>query len=656
MESRNWLFIGLAILAPATATPASAWTRADPASQAANQELFKLPLEKLLEIETGTRDVGVTAWQSTTPIAVISAEQMAATGQNNVFDALMALVPSMSWTSNYDLGNIVRSARLRGMSPGEVLVLIDGKRRHTTARVNSTPGTDQGSNPVDLDLIPMAMVDHVEILLDGASAQYGSDAVAGVLNFILKKPDAHGTTVAGGFGQASRGDAAHADASLCQGLPLGQDGALALSLDFRHQDFAHRTANFFGSDVANASLDYPKSTVATGGFHLLKPIGPDLEAYAFGTLANRQGQTTENVRVTRPFDPTVPLADVYPTVATSVYPTEFIPRETLGEWDGAVTAGLRGHQTLGWDWDLATTYGRDRQKEGVVDDVNPGLLTATGSSPTTFACGTETATQFTTNLDLRRPIEVGFLPAPLKVAFGLEHRVETYREGSGEPASYQYGASSALAGKTPADASTSQRNIGAAYLDLSTRVLPQWVVDVAGRVEDYSGAGIGSTTHGKLTTRYEVTPRWALRATYSNGFHAPTLGQTHFSDTVVYPASVSTGSPSLSVQLPVASAGGAILGEPTLRPEKATNLNAGLVGEPVPGLDLTLDLYRINLSNRIIDTGFIPGPGAPVSANTLALQALAANGNPITPGSLAEVQFFTNGVDTRTQGLDFSAD
>jgi len=160
--------------------------------------LLDMPLEKLIEIETGTRNVGVQAWQSTTPIQIVSAEQLAATGQNNVFDALMALAPSMSWSSNYDLGNVVRSARMRGMGPDEVLVLIDGKRRHPTARLNSTPGTpDQGSNPVDLDLIPLAMIDHVEILLDGASAQYGSDAMAGVINFILKKPADHGTSLTG---------------------------------------------------------------------------------------------------------------------------------------------------------------------------------------------------------------------------------------------------------------------------------------------------------------------------------------------------------------------------------------------------------------------------------------------------------------------------
>jgi iron complex outermembrane receptor protein len=620
-------------------------------------QLLDMPLEKLMDIVTGTRDVGVKAWQSTTPIEVISADQLAATGQNNVFDALMELVPSMSWSMNYDLGTIVRSVRLRGMSPGEVLVLINGKRRHPTANVNSTPGTpDQGSNPVDLDLIPLSMIDHVEILLDGASAQYGSDAVAGVINFILKKPSDHGTTITTGAGLTGRGDGGQESAGVAQGFALGTDGALNVNIDYRHQDFAHRTGNFFGSDIPNYSLDYPKIDLVTAGFNLNKPINQDIDFYAFATIASRKGQATENVRVTSPFDPTVPVSDVYPTNADAIYPSIFVPRETLNEADGALTVGMKGSHLAGWDWDLSTTYGRDSQNEGVIDDVNAGLLATTGYSPTSFYNGNETTSQITTNLDLRQPFQTSFLRAPLNVAVGLENRFETYSESAGNPDSYLYGGSTAFAGKAPADASASSRHVEAAYLDLSTKILPQWIVDAAGRFEDYSQAGVGSNVNGKLTTRYDFSPQWALRATISNGFHAPTLAQSHFSDTVVYPPSTSAGSPTLSVQLPVASPGGNLLGEPPLKPEKSNNIDIGLVAVPLPRLNTTFDLYRIDLTNRIIDTGYIPGPGAPASANGLALAALAANGNTIAPGSLAEVQFFTNGVDTRTRGMDFSAD
>jgi len=619
--------------------------------------LLDMPLEKLIEIETGTRNVGVQAWQSTTPIQIVSAEQLAATGQNNVFDALMALAPSMSWSSNYDLGNVVRSARMRGMGPDEVLVLIDGKRRHPTARLNSTPGTpDQGSNPVDLDLIPLAMIDHVEILLDGASAQYGSDAMAGVINFILKKPADHGTSLTVGTGRTSQGDGGQNNIDLAQGIGLGSNGALNVYIDYRHQDFAHRTANFFGSDIANYSLDYPQISLLTGGFNLEKSLSQDIDFYAFATGAWRKGQTTENVRVTSPFDPTVPSNDIYPAGVTAIYPTEFIPRETLDEVDGALTVGIKGHHLIGWDWDLSVTYGRDNQNEGVIDDINAGQFASTGYSPTSFHIGNEYTSQFTTNLDLRQPFQTGFLNAPLNVAIGLEHRFETYAEAAGDSASYLRGGSAAFAGKAPADASESSRNVEAAYFDLSTRFTPQWAVDIAGRFEDYSDAGVGSNTSGKLSTRYEISPQWAVRGTVSNGFHAPTLAQSHFSDTVVYPPSVSSGSPSISVQLPVSSPGGMLLGEPPLKPEKSTNLEIGLVASPLPKLNITLDAYRIALTNRIIDTGYIPGPGAPASANDLALAALAANGNVITPGTLAEAQFFTNGVDTRTSGVDFSAD
>ncbi|MBV8665234.1 MAG: TonB-dependent receptor [Burkholderiaceae bacterium] len=652
-KTRNSTLTGSTLVSLFALTSAQALAATAPNSDDA---LLDLPLEKLMEIETGTRDVGVKAWQSTTPIQVVSAEQLAATGQDNVFDALMALVPSMSWSQNYDLGNVVRSARLRGMSPGEVLVLIDGKRRHPTGRINSTPGTpDQGSNPVDLDLIPLSMIDHVEVLLDGASAQYGTDAVAGVINFILKKPTAEGATLTASGGKASAGDDGRLSAGLAQGIALGSDGAASVYLDYRHQDFAHRTGAFFSSDVQNYSLDYPKTELATAGLNLSKPIGREADFYAFATVASRKGQTLENVRVTSAFDPTVPAADIYPANAVSIFPRQFDPRETVDETDAAFTVGIKGHDLGGWSWDLSTTWGRDNQREGVIDDVNSGMIAATGSSPTSFRIGQESTSQVTTNLDLRKPFEWGALAAPLNVAFGFEHRSETYTEGAGEAASYLYGATAAFAGKSPSDISDSSRNVEAAYVDLSTKIAQRWAVDVAGRYENYSQAGVGSTANGKLSTRYDFTPEFALRATLSNGFHAPTLAQSHFSDTVVYPPSVSGGSPTLSVQLPVASPGGAMLGEPPLKPEKSNNIDFGLVAAPLPHLDITLDAYQIDLSNRIIDTGYIPGPSAPASANALALQALAANGNVIAPGSLAEVQFFTNGVDTRTRGVDFSA-
>ena len=630
------------------------WRASLAAQEGTDDPLFDIPLEQLIDIVTGTRDTGVKAWQSTAPVQIINAGQLAATGQNNAFDALMRVLPSLSWTSNYDLGNVVRSARLRGMSPGEVLVLIDGKRRHPTARVNSTPGADQGSNPVDLDLIPLALVDHVEVLLDGASAQYGSDAVAGVINFILKKSGTeNGASVASGA--TSRGDGGQAYAALTRGAVLEGGGALQASVEYRHQDFTHRTANFFGSNVPNYSLDYPKIGLLTAGLHLGAPLARQADFYASATLALRRGQTTENVRVTSAFDPSVPAAAVYPVSAAAIYPRLFVPRETLRETDAALTAGVKGGGLAGWDWDLSATWGRDSQDEGNIDTINQGLLEATGSSPTAVHIGSQATSQATVNLDLRRALAAAPLPAPLNVALGLEQRYEIYTEGVGEPASYLYGGTAALHGKPPSDASWSSRTVRAAYADLSTRIVPRWTLGLAGRYEDYGDAGVGHDLSGKLTTRFELAPQWALRATLGNGFHAPTLAQSHFSNTVVYPPQSGGGSPTLSVQLPVSSPGGAVLGEPALRPERSDNLNLGLVAQPLEQLRLTLDAYQIGLKDRIIDSGFIPGPGAPASANALALAALAANGNPILPGSQAAVQFFTNGVDTRTRGLDLSA-
>jgi iron complex outermembrane receptor protein len=655
MKARNLALTS--VLLSTIALSAQTVQAADDPAATDVESLLDMPIEKLMDIVTGTRDIGVRAWQSTTPIEIFTAEQLAATGQNNVFDALMALSPSMSWQAGNDLNNIVRSARLRGMSPGEVLVLINGKRRHPTARLDYEPNTptDEGSNPVDIELIPLSMIDHVEILLDGASAQYGSDAVAGVINFILKRPSDHGTAVTTGAGLTSAGDGGQQSAGVAQGIALGADGALNLNLDVRHQGYAHRTGTLYGTDVPDHFVDYPEFNLVTTGFNLDKPIDQDIDFYAFATAASRRGQTYEFTRVTSAFDPTVaalPAKDLLPS-AVPIYPTQFSPRATLSEVDVAITVGIKKRNLAGWDWDLSTTYGRDNQNEGVVDTLNTGLLAATGASPTSAYIGNQSTSQLTTNLDLRRPFPTSWLAAPLNVAFGLEQRVETWSEGAGVADSYLYGGMQAYAGKTPSDASDSSRNVEAAYLDLSTRVVPQWIVDLAGRFEDYSQTGVGSSANGKLTTRYDFSPDWAVRATVGNGFHAPTLAQSHFSDTTVFPPNTAQ---SFAAQLPVASAGGILLGAPPLKPEKSKNIDIGVVATPLSKLHVTLDAYRIDLTDRIIDTGYIGGSSASAATNALVSAALAANGDVVAPGTVTTLQFFTNGVDTRTRGIDFSAD
>lgn len=601
-------------------------------------------------IVTGTRDVGVKAQESPTPIAVIGADTLEATGQNNVFDALRNVLPSFSASVNGDTSEMVRSARLRGMSPGEVLVLVNGKRRHTSANVNADPGPDVSSNPTDLDMIPMSLIDHVEVLMDGAAAQYGSDAVAGVVNIILKNGSS-GTMITAGAGISSRGDGAQANGGFSQSLALGNGGFIDVSVDYKHQDFLNRS----GVDQYSYGLTYgpvrdrvfgaPLADLTIGGFNADRPIDGDLEFYAFGTAGWRGAQAFENDR----------LGNVAPTV----WPQGFFPRETLNEVDASITAGIKGSHLLGgWDWDLSTTYGRDSDDIGVKNTVNPGLanpVNPTNSainaglglySPINVYAGNETNAQLTSNLDFRRPFDVDLFASPLNVAFGFEFRHETYSVSPGDPASYEDGGTQSYAGFTPSASSNSSRNVEAVYVDLSTKILPRWTVDLAGRFESYDSIGVGNTENGKLTTRYDITPNLAVRGTISDGFHAPTLAQSNFATTNINP--LPGGGQSYYIQLPLSSPGAALLGASALKPETSKDLDFGVVAEPIEKLHVSLDAYQIFLDHRVINSGYMSGD--------VALAAAAANGNVTPSGSVAYVSFFNNGVDTRTRGLDFSSD
>jgi len=606
-------------------------------------------------IVTGTRDVGVKATESPTPIQVIGAEALQATGATNVFDALKDVMPSLSASSYVgDSSELIRTARLRGMNPGETLVLIDGKRRHNSANIVADQSPDVGANPTDLDMIPLSLIDHVEVLLDGAAAQYGSDAVAGVINVILKH-DTSGTNVTLNGGVTSRGDGAQGAAGFSQAVKIGNGGFVDVSVDYRHQDFSNRNGinirtlnsvnGITGEPIAptrNRLEGSPLSDLVLFGFNGELPINDNITAYGFGTFGHRSAQAYENDRESA----RAPLA----------WPLGFFPRETLNEVDGAITGGVKGsHLFGGWDWDLSATYGQDHDHLGLIDSYNTGLSNPPGYAAhpglglnTGFTGGTlggEENAQTTVNADFRRGLNIPGLAAPLNVAVGAEFRYETYSLTPGDPGTYIDGGTQSEAGLTPSDASNNSREVEAVYADLSTKLLPKWSVDLAGRFENYSTEGVGSTENGKLTTRYDVTPQFAVRATASTGFHAPTLAQSNFAVTNVTPTA-------LNLQAPPSSPGGKLLGAPALQPETSKDIDFGVVVEPFANASFTADAYQIFLDKAIINSGLLTGP--------LAVAAAAANGNAIPAALLASttatVAFFNNGVDTRTRGVDISAD
>jgi iron complex outermembrane receptor protein len=614
-------------------------------------------------IVTGTRDVGVTALESPTPIEVVGADALAATGQNNVFDALKDILPSLSASAtNFDTSALVRSARLRGMSPGEVLILINGKRRHQSANVNADTGSpDTGSNPSDLDTIPISMIDHVEVLLDGAAAQYGSDAVAGVINIILKSNNS-GTTVTAGGGLTSRGDGGQANLDASQGIALGSDGFLTIGVDYRRQNFTERggydcrtepnnpvavancaatgsgtalPSQYGGHPVRNPILGTAQSDLYVGGFNAEKPITDNITFYAFGTAAARDAAGYENDRLGSFYS--------FKDPAANPDPQGFDPQETLSEVDGAVTAGVKG-ELYKWSWDASLTWGRDDDEIGVQHTVNPSMIDDFGFSPTSFHSGSEINTQVTGNIDIRRGFDTGYLAGPLNVAFGGEYRYDNYAIQPGDFGSTYKDGPSSYFGFSSSDASNSSRDVGAVYGDLSQKLLSNWTVDVAGRFERDDSTGVGDTFNKKLTTRYDIIPELGLRGTISDGFHAPTLAQSHFSQAAVGPNSL--GGQNYYVQVPVGLAGP--LGAVPLKPEKSKDVDFGIVAEPLPKWHVTADAYQIFLNGRILDTGLFAGPSVDAS--------LAAAGFTIAGNNKYFADYFFNGANTRSRGLDITSD
>jgi iron complex outermembrane recepter protein len=583
-------------------------------------------------VVTGTR-TDTRASKSLTPVDVISGAQLQSTGQSNLRDALVQLSPSIvRETYAGDAAVLTDALSLHGLSPDHVLVLVNGKRRHTTANIALDGGLNEGSTGVDIDMIPVALIDHVEILRDGAAAQYGSDAIAGVINIILKRAS-HGGEIQSTTGQTYAGDGLRNTESANIGLNLGDKGFLDLSAEYARQNHTVRTGpdDYFGRfppghGYYNPIEGDPSSTREAVGFNTGYYLGDDVELYGFGTYAHRNGSAYQNFRP--------------PSVLPSIYPNGFVPQETINENDYSVTAGIKGQNLFGWSWDLSTTYGGDHDVIGMVDSANTGLYAAEGYTPTTFHLSTVSNTQLTNNLDFSRAFQLPLLPGPLQVSFGVEQRRETYTVGAGDPASYVYGGAQALPGLSPVSASDNSRNVIGTYIDLSTHLTPKWQIDLAGRFEHYND--VGDTTNGKISTRYDFTPAIAVRGSVSTGFRAPSLAEEYYTNINESPASASG-------LLAANSAAAKLIGAQQLKSEQSTNYNVGFVLTPVNNLHVTLDAYQIDIRNRIVLGGTASG------ADAIAAMGAAGLSIPSTiPASAVSASYFTNGASTRTRGLDLA--
>lgn len=588
-----------------------------------------------------------TVTSSPVPIDVISARQLQETGKPGLMEALSASVPSLTLPekTGWDASGMARAPNLRGLNAAQVLVLVNGKRRHTSATLNIS-GINAGAAPSDLDLIPIGAIDHVEVLRDGAAAQYGSDAIAGVINVILKA-DTSGTAVST-VGQGYDGKKQTVQQNLNKGFEIGHEGIVQLALDARSQNDDNKaSANGYSQaealdragKVTYGGYGTPKINLLTLGYNAELPLQDDLTLYSFSTWSYRKAEQGQNFR----------LPTIVNTITTGPNgrPSGYTPTWYIEEYDYQAAFGARGLAGE-WDWDLSSTYGRNEAEQGTWNNQNPSLGEAT---PDHFESGTWVSSQLTSNLDLRRSFEVG-LAKPLDLSWGLEQRRDTYQVQAGDWASWADGGYCAAPGNcaasgaqvtngiSPAEASSASRNSYAGYLDVGFNPLPQWYWGAALRYEHYD-RGIGATRSGKLTTRYELTPELAVRATVSNGFRAPSLANSLFSARSTTYGVVDGVYQSINYGvLPVDSAAAQALGAEPLKPERSTNYSLGLTWQPSERLAFTADAYLINVRDRITLTGTLLGPEV--------TQALLANGIDSTSGG----QYFTNGASTRTKGLD----
>jgi iron complex outermembrane receptor protein len=625
------------------------------------------------QVTVGSRAAGAEV-EKAVPVDVITRDQIASSGYVETAQVIQSLAPSLNFPrpTITDGTDTVRPATLRGLGPDQVLVLINGKRRHQSALVHVNGSIGRGSTGVDLNAIPVSAIDHIEVLRDGAAAQYGSDAIAGVINIVLKGGVAQ-PEVTSNFGLSTgsfKGNACGANGLGCTegspinfadgglfdlgaawGLPAAK-GSVTIAAEYRDH---HRTnrASFDPRDQIVAG-DAGTNAVAEPNHRWGDPDTRDLMTflnasvplndaqtrffYAFGGYSRRDANSAGFYR--RALD-----ARNWP----QIYPVGFLPTIQPLVLDGSGTAGMRGI-SHNWNYDVSGQYGRNSFAFTIGDSLNVSLGPSLPNK-TEFDAGTLVLNQWLGNVDVSRPLRVRGLAGPLNLALGAEYRRENYQIHAGEPDSYRdggipdrFGGRAAIGaqvfpGFRPSNEVDQSRQSGAGYVDVEGDVIRWLRVGVAGRAEHYSD--FGGTVDGKVTARLQPDPRFVVRGSLSTGFRAPSLGQSFFSSTATNFLNLGQGLvPVESLTLPVDSAPARVLGAVPLKPEHSRHASAGVVVTPVPHLDVAIDYYHIAIDDRIVLSGNFTA--APIAA---LLAPFGAN----------SARFFTNAIDTHTNGVDATA-
>jgi len=655
-------------------------------------------------IVTGTRAEGTSPTESLSPVDLVPAERLTEQGSLELTDQLTSIAPSIN-TQRFPIADgtaIIRPVNLRNLPPDSTLVLINGVRRHRSALVNiqSEPfGTvNQGAQAVDFGIIPSSAIERIEVLRDGASAQYGSDAIAGVINVILRD-DPQGLRLNAQYGEFYEGDGENYTVGANLGLPLGAGGFVNLTLEYLSSEITSRGSARPDAAAVAAFLGNPSLVPFNGlgqrwgdpdvestRFFLNSalPLGGGVELYGhasyvdqttfsgffyrapFGvpgvaprnTLCVCVGNTPQNTPIGivnaiigaggNPADYLTPNGGspsgyVSLNPIWTMFPGGYNPTFGADIIDYAAVIGVRGEMGA-LDWDLSGRFARNELSYFLENSINPSLGI---NSPTNFRPGDLAQEESGVNLGFVMPWNAG-LAEPINVAFGAEWRNETYEIEAGDPASFAQGPTATLftfgsdgfQGDSPAAAGEFARDSWGVYVDLETTIAERLDLGLAGRYEEYDD--FGDNFSWKLSGRFQMTDALAARATASTGFRAPTPGQINTLD--VTTTADPTGALILQGTFPSNGPVAAVLGGEPLEPEESFNLTAGLIFAPNRDFQATLDFYHIEVDNRIALLTQSVTAGSPEDL------ALIGAGFP----GIRSAGFFANAFDTEVQGWELS--
>lgn len=617
------------VLALGTAFLASSALAQDKSLQQANA-YYQKPLDELLQLETpakaevGSRTGAREALESEVPIDVITAAQLESSGFTELSKALMKLIPGFNSPrpTGHDGTDHSPPFMLRGLNPDQVLVLVNGKRMHQGSLLNVNISVGRGTSGVDINTIPLRSIERIEVLRDGAAAQYGSDAIAGIINIILK---GYGNESQASFsyGRTSEGDGAIRQADVFYALPLQNDGFINLTLEARDRGRTNRA----GPDPRmNNSIDHliGETSAQDGQFALNAEVPFDLfTLYTHGLIDRRNSSAGALYRL--PSD-----ARNNP----ALYPNGFLPMIEPRITDYSFSLGARGVTNDDVRWDLSLTHGSNDYHFYVSNTHNDSLG---NNSPTAFDSGATSYTQNILNLDLVKKI------GALQLAGGAELRHENYQITRGDEASYMTGSFSTIAGAQgfpgfrPENELNAPRSNKALYVDARYDLTRTVSVEGAARHENYSD--FGATLDKKLALAYRPHEDVLLRTSASTGFRAPSLSQANYTSTVSTLSSTEQlfrQAGTFAVNHPISIA----LGAQALRPEKSQHQTAGVVYQPSSDVSFSVDYFSANINDRIMLTGNIVDTVSP------AVKAI------LKKYDVQSARYFTNALATETRGLD----